>query len=76
MPLKQIAKLLGGSSQQKILPDVQNCSKWDQITSANRYCMFDLELVLPFPGTYPGFQVSKYGSKVVGTGVDESNGDS
>ena len=38
--------------------------------------MYDLGLFLPFPGTYPGFQVSKYGSKVVGTGVDESNGDS
>ena len=49
-----------------------------QITSANRYCMYDLGLFLPFRGTYPGFQVSIYGSKVVGTlaGVDESNGDS
>ena len=76
--MKQVVKLLGGSSQQKILPDVQNCSKWDQITSANRYCMYDLGLFLPFPGIYPGFQVSKCGSKLIGTvaSVDESNGDS
>ena len=40
--------------------------------------MYDLGLFLPFPGTYPGFQVSKYGSKVVSTvaGDDESNCDS
>ena len=49
-----------------------------QITSANRYCMYDLGLFFCHFEAPIQVQVSIYGSKVVGTvaGVDESNGDS